>query len=66
VNSDLLFPSGGWQMLPAAAQTIREMAPILAPFQSTTIIVTGYTDVERTPAGSGSRCSRSTRVIRGF
>lgn len=44
VNSDLLFPSGGWQMPPAAARTISEMAPILAPFQQTTIIVTGYTD----------------------
>src|SRR6266480_857386 len=44
VNSDLLFPSGGWQMPPAAAQTISRMAPILAPFQQTTIIVTGYTD----------------------
>jgi len=44
VNSDLLFPSGGWQMPPAAAQTIAEMAPVLAPFQQTTIIVTGYTD----------------------
>jgi chemotaxis protein MotB len=44
VNSDLLFPSGGWQMPPAAAQTISQMAPILAPFQQTTIIVTGYTD----------------------
>jgi chemotaxis protein MotB len=44
VNSDLLFPSGGWQMPPQAAQTISEMAPVLAPFQQTTIIVTGYTD----------------------
>ena len=44
VNSDLLFPSGGWQMPPHAAQTISEMAPILVPFQQTTIIVTGYTD----------------------
>jgi len=44
VNSELLFPSGGWQMPPAAAQTIAKMAPILAPFQKTTIIVTGYTD----------------------
>jgi hypothetical protein len=26
VNSDLLFPSGGWQMPPAAAQTIAKMA----------------------------------------
>jgi chemotaxis protein MotB len=44
VNSDLLFPSGSWQMPPQAAQTIAQMAPILAPFQQTTIIVTGYTD----------------------
>jgi chemotaxis protein MotB len=44
VNSELLFPSGGWQMPQSAAQTIAKMAPILAPFQKTTIIVTGYTD----------------------
>ena len=44
VNSELLFPSGGWQMPPQAEQTIAKMAPILAPFQQTTIIVTGYTD----------------------
>ena len=30
VNSELLFPSGGWQMPPDAAQTIAKMAPILA------------------------------------
>ena len=44
VNSDLLFPSGSWQMPPQAAQLIAKMAPILAPFQQTKIIVTGYTD----------------------
>jgi chemotaxis protein MotB len=44
VNSDLLFPSGSWQMPPQAAQLIARMAPILAPFQQTKIIVTGYTD----------------------
>src|SRR5439155_22148125 len=43
VNSDLLFPSGSWQM-PQAAQLIARMAPILSPFQQTKIIVTGYTD----------------------
>ena len=31
-------------MPPQAAQLIARMAPILAPFQQTTIIVTGYTD----------------------
>src|SRR3984885_8883544 len=49
VNSELLFPSGGWQMPPAAAQTIAQMAPILAPMQTTHIIVIGYTD--NTPIG---------------
>jgi chemotaxis protein MotB len=44
VNSDLLFPSGSWQMPAQAAQLIAKMAPILAPFQQTTIVVTGYTD----------------------
>src|SRR5690348_12850904 len=44
VNSDLLFPSGSWEMPPSATQLIAKMAPILAPFQQTTIIVTGYTD----------------------
>src|SRR6201981_3812138 len=44
VNSDLLFPSGSWQMPLQAAQTISEMAPVLAPFVQTNIIVTGYTD----------------------
>src|ERR671936_887608 len=44
VNSDLLFPSGSWQMPPQAAQLIARMAPILAPFVQTQIIVTGYTD----------------------
>lgn len=44
VNSELLFPSGGWQMPAQAAQTIAKMAPILAPFQQTHVVVTGYTD----------------------
>ena len=44
VNSELLFPSGGWQMPPQAAKTIAEMAPVLAPMQTVHITVTGYTD----------------------
>jgi chemotaxis protein MotB len=44
VNSELLFPSGGWQMPPQAAKTIAEMAPVLAPMQTAHITVTGYTD----------------------
>ncbi|HME27618.1 MAG TPA: OmpA family protein [Acetobacteraceae bacterium] len=44
VNSELLFPSGGWSMPPQAAKTIAEMAPVLAPQQTAHIVVTGYTD----------------------
>ncbi len=49
VNSELLFPSGGWQMPPAAAKTIAEMAPVLAPMQTAHLVVNGYTD--NTPIG---------------
>jgi hypothetical protein len=41
VNSELLFPSGGWEMPPQAAQTIAEMAPVLAPMQTAHITVIG-------------------------
>jgi chemotaxis protein MotB len=44
VNDQLLFPSGDWQMPPQAQQTIAKMARILAPMQTTKIIVNGYTD----------------------
>src|ERR1700712_3705340 len=49
VNSELLFPSGGWQMPADARQTIAKMAAILAPQQTTKINVNGYTD--NTPIG---------------
>jgi chemotaxis protein MotB len=49
VNSELLFPSGGWEMPAQAQQTIAKMAAILAPQQTTTIMVNGYTD--DTPIG---------------
>jgi chemotaxis protein MotB len=49
VNGELLFPSGGWQMLVQAQQTIAKMAAILAPQQKTKINVNGYTD--NTPIG---------------
>ncbi|HEX3347204.1 MAG TPA: OmpA family protein [Acetobacteraceae bacterium] len=44
INSELLFPSGGWQMPPAAAQEITKIAPILAPNVQEHINVDGYTD----------------------
>jgi chemotaxis protein MotB len=49
VNGELLFPSGGWEMPAQAQQTIAKMAVILAPQQTTTINVNGYTD--NTPIG---------------
>lgn len=44
VDSQLLFPFGGWQMPPEAAQTIARMVPILAPMQTAHKVVTGYAD----------------------
>jgi chemotaxis protein MotB len=49
VNSELLFPSGGWEMSAEAKQTIAKIAAILAPQQTTMINVNGYTD--STPIG---------------
>jgi len=53
VNSELLFPSGGWEMPPDAAKTIAKIAPILAPLQQTQLVIKGYTD--STPIGSQLR-----------
>lgn len=44
VNSDLLFPPGGWQMSDAGKQIIAKMASQLAPTQQNKIVVSGYTD----------------------
>src|SRR5215468_5596685 len=44
VNSDLLFPSGGWQMSDRGKQIISTMAAKLAPTQQNKILVSGYTD----------------------
>jgi chemotaxis protein MotB len=44
VNSDLLFPSGGWQMSDRGKQIIGNMAAKLAPTQQNKILVSGYTD----------------------
>jgi chemotaxis protein MotB len=51
INSELLFPSGRWDMSESAKQSIAKVAAILAPHQTTKIIVTGYTD--NTPIGPG-------------
>src|SRR5689334_1950720 len=44
VNSELLFPSGGWQMPADAQQLIARIAPILVPIQQTQLLINGYTD----------------------
>ena len=44
VNSDLLFPSGGWQMSDRGKQLIAGFAAKLAPTQQNKILVSGYTD----------------------
>jgi chemotaxis protein MotB len=51
VNSELLFPSGGWEMPDAAKVSIAKIAAILAPHQTMKINVNGYTDT--TPIGPG-------------
>jgi chemotaxis protein MotB len=51
VNSELLFPSGDWEMPAEAQQTIAKIVPILAPMQQTKILVNGYTD--NVPIGPG-------------
>ncbi len=44
VNSDLLFPSGGWQMSDSGKQIISRLAQKLAPTQQNHLLVNGYTD----------------------
>jgi chemotaxis protein MotB len=44
VNSDLLFPSGSYQMSPQGQEIIARFASRLAPTQQNKLIVNGYTD----------------------
>jgi chemotaxis protein MotB len=44
VNSELLFPSGGWGMSDPAKAMIDRIAAVLAPHQTTKIFVKGFTD----------------------
>ena len=53
VNSDLLFPSGSWQMSDRGKQIIANMASKLAPTQQNKILVSGYTDNQ--PIGAALR-----------
>jgi chemotaxis protein MotB len=51
INSQLLFPSGRWDMSESAKRSITKVAAVLAPHQTTKIVVNGYTD--NTPIGPG-------------
>ena len=51
VNSELLFPSGGYEMPDTAKASIAKIAKVLAPHQKSRIDVNGYTDT--TPIGPG-------------
>jgi chemotaxis protein MotB len=44
VNSDLLFPSGSWDMSPQGQQVIAKFASRLAATQTNRLVVNGYTD----------------------
>ena len=44
VNSDLLFPSGSWEMSKQGQEIIAKLAPRLVPFQRSKLLVNGYTD----------------------
>jgi chemotaxis protein MotB len=62
INSELLFPSGGWEMPAAAKNSIAKIAKILAPHQANHINVNGYTD--SAPIGAGlAKQGVTTNVI---
>ncbi len=61
VNSELLFPEGGWAMPPAAAATIAKMAPVLAPQMQNKLSVDGYTD--NVPIGAGLKAQGVTSNV---
>ena len=44
VNSDLLFPSGGYQMSESGKKLIGQYAAKLAPTQTSHLLIKGYTD----------------------
>ncbi len=44
VNSDLLFPPGGYELSDAGKDIIAKMARVLAPHQQEKLVVNGYTD----------------------
>jgi chemotaxis protein MotB len=53
VNSDLLFPSGSWEISQRGQDVMAKIASQLAPFQQNHLVVNGYTD--NTPIGADLR-----------
>jgi chemotaxis protein MotB len=53
INSDMLFPSGGWRLSSDGQEIIAKFASQLAPTQQSKVVVMGYTD--NTPIGPDLR-----------
>jgi len=51
VESDTLFASGSWKISPQGKSILAKIAYKLAPTQTQTLVITGYTD--NTPIGTG-------------
>jgi len=63
VNSDLLFPSGDWEISDAGKDVIAKMAKVLAPEQQEKLVVNGYTDNASIGAGLQQRGITSNQVL---
>jgi chemotaxis protein MotB len=63
VNSDLLFPSGDWEISDAGKDVIAEVAQILAPQQQEKLVVNGYTDNTSIGAGLQQQGITSNQVL---
>jgi outer membrane protein OmpA-like peptidoglycan-associated protein len=58
VNSDLLFPPGGWQLSEAGKEVFAKLVKKLAPTQDSKLYVSGFTD--STPIGPELRAQGIT------
>ena len=63
VDSDLLFPSGGWHMSTGGKQIIAKMAVKLAPTQQNKLLVAGYTDNAPIGPALQRQCITSNQVL---
>jgi chemotaxis protein MotB len=63
VNSDLLFPSGGYELSDAGKETIAKVAQILAPEQQERLVVNGYTDNAPIGAALQSQGITSNQIL---